>query len=196
MSSENSDENPPVVIKKYANRRLYNTATSAYVTLDDLATMVKQGEDFQVFDAKTNEDITRSVLTQIIFEEEGKGNNLLPINFLRQLIRFYDDSLQVFVPGYLELSLKSLVDEQENLRQQMLKFGQAPFKAMEEQTKQNMAMFVEAMQMFNPFAPPPAAEAEKPAKADENPAADIEQLRDQLGDLQRQLEEMAARTKK
>ena len=114
-----SDE--PITIKKYANRRLYNTGTSTYVTLEDLATMVKDGDDFVVFDAKTGEDITRSVLAQIIFEQENKegGQNLLPINFLRQLIRFYGDSMQMLVPRYLEVSLESLTQEQEKFRSQM-----------------------------------------------------------------------------
>jgi polyhydroxyalkanoate synthesis repressor PhaR len=113
-----SDE--PITIKKYANRRLYNTGTSTYVTLEDLATMVKAGENFVVFDAKTSEDITRPVLAQIIFEQENKeGQNLLPINFLRQLIRFYGDSMQMMVPRYLEVSLESFTREQEKMRQQM-----------------------------------------------------------------------------
>src|SRR4249920_2380863 len=110
----------PITIKKYANRRLYNTGTSTYVTLEDLAEMVKKGTDFVVFDAKTGEEITRSVLTQIIFEEESKGQNLLPIKFLRQLIRFYGDSMQAFVPGFLEFSLESLTREQDKFRQQMM----------------------------------------------------------------------------
>ena len=120
MSDEKTAPNNAIVIKKYANRRLYNTSTSTYVTLDDLAAMVKSGSDFVVYDAKTNEDITRSVLTQIIFEEESKGTNLLPINFLRQLIRYYGDSMQALVPGYLEFSLDNLVKDQEKLRKQML----------------------------------------------------------------------------
>ena len=110
----------PVTIKKYANRRLYNTGTSTYVTLEDLAAMVKKGEDFVVYDAKTGEEITRSVLTQIIFEQENKeGQNLLPIAFLRQLIRFYGDSMQMLVPRYLEVSIESLTREQEKFRQQL-----------------------------------------------------------------------------
>jgi polyhydroxyalkanoate synthesis repressor PhaR len=162
----------PVVIKKYANRRLYNTATSSYVTLDDLSTMVRNGQDFAVYDAKSGEDITRSVLTQIIFEEENKGaQNLLPINFLRQLIRFYGDSMQAMVPGYLEMSLDGLMKEQEKFRKQMVDamgnmggagVGFPPgmpaaglptemIKTMEEQTKRNMAMFQDAMKAFNPF---------------------------------------------
>src|SRR6185436_7932890 len=120
LSGEKSTSADAVVIKKYANRRLYNTATSTYVTLDDLAEMVKQGTDFVVYDAKTGEEITRSVLTQIIFEEESKGTNLLPIRFLRQLIRFYGNSMQAFVPGYLELSLETLAREQDKFRQQLV----------------------------------------------------------------------------
>ena len=118
MSQSTESGQEPITIKKYANRRLYNTATSTYVTLEDLADMVKQGDDFLVYDAKSGEDITRSVLTQIIFEEENKGQNLLPINFLRQLIRFYGDSMQAFVPSYLEVSLENLSREQEKFRDQ------------------------------------------------------------------------------
>src|SRR3979411_1740405 len=133
----------PVTIKKYANRRLYNTGTSTYVTLEDLATMVKAGEDFVVYDAKTSEEITRSVLTQIIVEQEGKeGQNLLPINFLRQLIRFYGDSMQTLVPRYLEVSIDSLTKEQEKFRQQIQQtFGVMPFGPLEEQVRRNMDMF-------------------------------------------------------
>lgn len=122
----------PITIKKYANRRLYNTGTSTYVTLEDLAGMVKTGEDFVVFDAKTSEDITRSVLTQIIFEQENKeGQNLLPITFLRQLIRFYGDSMQMLVPRYLEVSIESLTREQEKFRQQMAQaFGVGAFTSL------------------------------------------------------------------
>ena len=147
-----SDE--PVTIKKYANRRLYNTGTSTYVTLEDLAAMVKAGEDFVVYDAKTGEDITRSVLTQIIFEQENKeGQNLLPITFLRQLIRFYGDSMQMLVPRYLEVSIDSLTREQEKFRDQMAQaFGGGPFGALEDQVRRNMEMFERAFAMFTPFA--------------------------------------------
>ena len=141
------------VIKKYANRRLYNTATSTYVTLEDLAKMVKEGVDFVVFDAKSGDDITRSVLAQIIFEEEGKdGNTLLPVNFLRQLIRFYGDSMQGMVPGFLEFSMGNLTQEQDKLRQQM---GSAPggdaYKLIEETAKRNMQLFQDSLKMFTPF---------------------------------------------
>src|SRR5437667_6037296 len=142
----------PVTIKKYANRRLYNTGTSTYVTLEDLASMVKSGEDFVVYDAKSGDDITRSVLTQIIFEQENKeGQNLLPITFLRQLIRFYGDSMQMLVPRYLEISLESLTREQEKFREQMASaFG--GFGPMEEMVRRNMEMFEQAFGMFAPFA--------------------------------------------
>lgn len=189
--------NEPITIKKYANRRLYNTGTSAYVTLEDLAAMVKAGEDFVVYDAKTGEDITRSVLAQIIFEQENKeGQNLLPINFLRQLIRFYGDSMQMLVPRYLEVSLESLTREQEKFRKQMAQaFGGTPFGALEEQARRNMEMFERAFSMFAPFgrrAGPGAGtgtetgaetEAEKPA-----PSGDGE-----IDDLKRQMEEMQKR---
>ena len=142
-----------VVIKKYANRRLYNTASSSYVTLEHLSEMVKQGVDFVVYDAKTNEDITRSVLTQIIFEEESQGQSLLPIQFLRQLIGFYGNSMQAFLPSYLEMSLATFTQQQERLRGQFSNFGQgAGIGAYEEQIKQNLALFDRAMKMFSPFA--------------------------------------------
>src|SRR4029078_10938168 len=145
-----------VKIKKYANRRLYNTGTSTYVTLEDLATMVKNGEDFAVEDAKTGEDITRAVLPQIISEQENKegAQNLLPINFLRQLIRFYGDSMQKLVPSYLEVSLESFTREQEKFRHQITQaFGATPFGPLVEDTvRRNMEMFKQAFSMFTPFA--------------------------------------------
>ncbi|MGI9462519.1 MAG: polyhydroxyalkanoate synthesis repressor PhaR [Aestuariivirgaceae bacterium] len=203
LNSQDTANSDPVVIKKYANRRLYNTATSAYVTLDDLAQMVKDGDDFVVFDAKSGDDITRTVLTQIIFEEESKGQNLLPINFLRQLIRFYGDSMQAFVPSYLEFSLESLAQEQERFRQQLMDLGGEPFKNMEEQAKRNMALFQQAMQMFNPFAgageqtdtarkqdPAAKGEAVAPAKTADQ-SDELSALRKQMSALQDQLETLA-----
>jgi polyhydroxyalkanoate synthesis repressor PhaR len=195
-SSARQTPKETVVIKKYANRRLYNTATSSYVTLDDLAEMVKQGVEFAVYDAKTGDEITRSVLTQIIFDEESKGQNLLPIRFLRQLIRFYGDSMQAFVPSYLEFSIDSLSREQEKFRQQMVtSLGGEPFRAMEEQTRRNMAIFQQAMKMFNPFAAAVATGAEapkdKPAEQTAAPAQspdDIRALKEQLEQMQRQLD--------
>jgi polyhydroxyalkanoate synthesis repressor PhaR len=209
LSPSNSDPaRDTVVIKKYANRRLYNTSTSSYVTLDDLSEMVKKGNDFSVYDAKTGEDITRSVLTQIIFDEENKGQNLLPIRFLRQLIRFYGDSMQAFIPSYLEFSLESLTREQERFRQQMMdSFGGEPFRAMEEQARRNVAMFQQAVQMFNPFALPQAATgtngapaATPAAGANPEPAAasaedDIRALKEELKAVQRQLEQLASSRK-
>jgi polyhydroxyalkanoate synthesis repressor PhaR len=201
-ASANETENKPaVVIKKYANRRLYNTATSTYVTLDDLSSMVKQGTDFLVYDAKTGEDITRSVLTQIIFEEENKGEqqNLLPIPFLRQLIRFYGDQMQAFVPGYLEMSIDQLTRDQEKLREQFLGamgVPAGPFKAMEEQTRRNMAMFQEAMKVFVPFtgmpgvapANPPSTEAKKPENGEP-----LQSLQEQMKEMQRQIDRLAGK---
>jgi polyhydroxyalkanoate synthesis repressor PhaR len=180
----------PVTIKKYANRRLYNTGTSTYVTLEDLAAMVKKGEDFVVYDAKTGEDITRSVLTQIIFEQENKegGQNLLPITFLRQLIRFYGDSMQMMVPRYLEVSIDSLTREQEKFRNQMTQaLGSGPFAPMEEQVRRNMEMFERAFSMFTPFGrrEGEAAEAEKPQSSG-----------NEIDDLKRQMEEMQKRLDK
>jgi len=153
-TQKKTDSSDPIVVKKYANRRLYNTASSSYVTLDSLSRMVKDGDEFVVRDAKTGEDITRSVLTQIIFEEEGKGQNLLPIAFLRKLIRMYGDSMQAFVPSYLEMSMDAFSKNQERLRDQMSSaFGAAPgYKLFEDQVRQNTEMFDQAMRMFAPFA--------------------------------------------
>jgi len=177
----------PVTIKKYANRRLYNTGTSTYVTLEDLAAMVKNGEDFVVYDAKTGEDITRSVLTQIIFEQENKeGQNLLPITFLRQLIRFYGDSMQMLVPRYLEVSIESLTREQEKFRQQMAQaFGVGAFTSLEEQVRRNMEMFERAFAMFAPFARRESGSGETAPELDKASAKVGE-----IDDLKRQVDEM------
>ena len=182
-----------VVIKKYANRRLYNTASSSYVTLEHLSEMVKQGVDFVVYDAKTNDDITRSVLTQIIFEEESQGQSLLPIQFLRQLIGFYGNSMQAFLPSYLELSLASFTQQQDRMRGQFVNLGQgATPGAYEEQIRQNLALFDRAMKMFSPFAYANRPEDSGPAKATE-PAATAD---DALVALRRQMEEMQAQIEK
>lgn len=187
-----------VVIKKYANRRLYNTASSSYVTLDHLSDMVKEGVDFVVYDAKTNEDITRSVLTQIIFEEEnrGAGTNLLPIQFLRQLIGFYGNNMQAFLPSYLELSLEAFTKQQERLRQQFggAGGGLAGSGAYEETIRQNLALFDRAMKMFTPFAFPGRAE-EAPAPKPAEPAADdsLAELRKQMEAMQAQIEKLASK---
>ncbi len=193
-----TNDKQPITIKKYANRRLYNTGTSAYVTLEDLAVMVKSGEDFLVHDAKTGEDITRSVLTQIIFEQEGKeGQSLLPVAFLRQLIRFYGDSMQMLVPSYLEFSFDKFVGDQQKIREQFTSAIGAPglpgaqvFAAMEESARRNVALFHQALALFNPFAANLAASGAKssdvePAKPTE---ADIEQLRRQIAEMQRNID--------
>lgn len=198
--SRSNDETTPNIIKKYANRRLYNTETSTYVTLDDLAELVKAEKDFVVQDAKSGEDITRSVLTQIIFEQESRGQNLLPVRFLRQLIRFYGDSMQSLVPSYLEMSLESLTQEQEKYRRQFAEAfgGGAAFEAMEEQARQNMAMFEKALAMFSPFTPPGEGEGEpseakpdKPAAKKETESDDLAALKAQLADMQDKLEKLS-----
>ena len=156
MSDTGSGAPGPIIIKKYANRRLYNTQTSSYVTLDHLCDMVKDGVEFEVRDARTGEDITRQVLAQIIFEEENKGGqHLLPIQFLRQLIRFYGDSLQAFVPSYLEMSMESFTKNQQEMREKFAEAfgGKFGFKDFEAMSRQNVEMFERAMRMFSPFAP-------------------------------------------
>ena len=193
-----SDE--PVTIKKYANRRLYNTGTSTYVTLEDLSVMVKAGEDFVVFDAKTGEDITRSVLAQIIFEQENKeGQSLLPITFLRQLIRFYGDSMQMLVPRYLEVSIDSLTREQQKFRDQMAQaFGGGPFGALEDQVRRNMEMFERAFAMFTPFARREGQAAE-PDKGNPQPAGsgggEIDDLKRQMEEMQKRLDRLSDKDK-
>ena len=198
MSEEKPSGQNAVVIKKYANRRLYNTATSTYVTLDDLATMVKGGTDFLVYDAKSGEDITRSVLTQIIFEEENKGTTLLQINFLRQLIRFYGDSMQAFVPGYLEFSLDNLGKEQDKFRGQLMEaWGADPFKAMQDHAQRNMAMFSDAMRMFNPFGSILPGAMGMPTPPSQKPPApardDLQALKDQLAAMQQKIDTIAGK---
>jgi polyhydroxyalkanoate synthesis repressor PhaR len=190
----------PTTIKKYANRRLYNTGTSTYVTLEDLAAMVKQGEDFLVYDAKTGDDITRSVLAQIIFEQENKaGQNLLPTTFLRQLIRFYGDSMQMVVPKYLEQSIDTLTREQEKFRKQIADtFSGTPFAPLEEQVRRNMELFQQTFSMFKPFAPglggtvPEGGKALEPAAEEGN----IDDLRKQMKEMQERLERMSKEPKK
>lgn len=198
-----ANEKEPITIKKYANRRLYNTGSSAYVTLEDLGRMVKDGDDFVVIDAKTGENITRSVLTQIIFEQEAKeGQSLLPISFLRQLIRFYGDSMQMLVPGYLEMSLNNFVGEQHKMREQMKSAfggalpGQEMFEALEEQTRKNMQIYTHALGMFNPFIQPsdtpagaaPSPDAPKPQGNGDIGNGDLDDLKRQIAEMQRKLE--------
>lgn len=199
MADSNTTSPVSITIKKYANRRLYNTATSSYVTLDHLCEMVKEGVEFTVHDAKTGEDITRSVLTQIIVEEEGKGQNLLPISFLRQLIGFYGDNMQrMLLPSYLEASMKAFSHNQERMQDYLKEAFGVPFGNMEEMGRQNMAMFERAMQIFNPFAggvpgqqPDRAEKPAEPARAQGTGAAP--QGGDKIADLERKLEEMSAK---
>jgi polyhydroxyalkanoate synthesis repressor PhaR len=190
---------PVAIVKKYANRRLYNTATSSYVTLDELSRMVREGEDFVVYDAKTGEDITRSVLTQIILEEDGKGRNLLPIGFLRQLISYYDDSLHAFLPRYLELSMENFARHQDQMRSYMEEtFGRFfPIAQFEEMARQNMALFTRAASMFRPFANADGTAAAPPGEGTPRPDADrsvspgdVEELRQKVESLQHQLDEL------
>jgi polyhydroxyalkanoate synthesis repressor PhaR len=186
----------PTVIKKYANRRLYHTGTSTYVTLEDLAKMVREGEDFLVYDAKSGEDITRSVLTQIIFEQENKeGQNLLPVTVLRQLIRFYGDSMQALVPSYLEFSMNNLSQEQQKLRDQMASaFGPSAFQAMEEQVRKNMSFFTEAMRMFSPFPQTLAGITDGKKPEDQaGETGDLDTLRRQMAEMQAKLDKLASK---
>lgn len=190
----------PTTIKKYANRRLYNTGTSTYVTLEDLATMVKLGEDFLVYDAKSGDDITRSVLAQIIFEQENKaGQNLLPTTFLRQLIRFYGDSMQMVVPKYLEQSIDTLTREQEKFRKQVTSaFASSPFAPLEETVRRNMQLFEQTFSMFKPFVPTRTGhvpDGEKPQEIESN-ADTIDTLRQQMKDMADKLDRMSKETAK
>lgn len=186
--------NEPVTIKKYANRRLYNTGTSTYVTLEDLAQMVKNGEDFVVYDAKSSEDITHSVLTQIIFEQEGKGQNLLPINFLRQIIRFYGDSMQMLVPRYLDMSIENFSKEQNNLREQVSKtFGVGGFGVLEEQVRRNMEIFDRAFKVFLPNGRPEDTPAAPATAAQPD---DFDELRRQVAEMQKRLDRLGEGGKK
>lgn len=209
------DRSGPVSIKKYANRRLYNTGTSTYVTLDDLSRMVRRGEDFNVTDARSGENITRSVLAQIIFEQESKGQtegaNLLPLSVMRQLIRFYGDSMQSMVPKYLEYSMDALDRDQEKFRKLgetmtgalgAKALGTGTLTAIEERTRKNMEMFTHAMKLFNPFAAlqeqanrqaqprpetPPAATDPEPTDTDD----DLSALKRQMQDMQDRLEKLS-----
>lgn len=199
-----SDKKEAVVIKKYANRRLYNTETSTYVTLEDLATMVRSDRDFVVFDAKTGDDLTHSVLTQIIVEQENRqgGQTLLPVPFLRQLIRFYDDSIGRMVPGYLQFSLENLAKEQEKLRSQFASAFANPaaaFEVYQEQARKNMQMFEQALSMWTPFSgaqseeggdDKPARKAES-AKATSEEASEIKELKSQLANMQQKIDKLS-----
>ena len=196
MADKKAGAGDTVVIKKYANRRLYNTATSAYVTLEDLARMVREGTEFVVFDAKSNDDLTRQILTQIIFEEESRGEALLPVQFLRQLIGFYGGQMQGVLPSYLEMSLDSFSRQQEQMRGQFSKaFGATPGAGiLDEAVKRNMALFTDAMKMwpgFNALTPggPAAGAAPEPRGA---PAADpLDEMRRQMDEMRSQLDKLS-----
>lgn len=196
MAEDKATKETPITIKKYANRRLYNTATSSYVTLDHLAQMVKDGTDFVVYDAKSGDDITRSVLTHIIVEEESKGQNLLPIDFLRHLISFYGDSLQSLVPRYLDLSMGSFARNQEQMRHYMRDTldGLMPFQQFEELGKQNMELFEGAMKMFTPFQDSDESGANT-SEPENQPEQDLDALREQLQAMQQQLNAMKGKKK-
>jgi len=205
VTEEKANVEAPVIIKKYANRRLYNTKTSSYVTLDHLSEMVKAGTEFEVRDARTGDDITRSVLTQIIFDEESKGQNLLPIRFLRQLIRLYGDSLQALVPGYLDLSMESFTKNHGEMRDRMTEAFGGGGHALEAMTKQNLAMFERTMRMFTPFVPQTtrgAGEAEAASRTGDgaNEAAsrtpdEINELKNEIEIMRQQLAELARERK-
>ena len=198
MAEETSKAQNPVVIKKYANRRLYNTQTSSYVTLDHLCEMVKAGTEFEVHDARSGEDITRSVLTQIIFEEEAKGQSLLPIHFLRQLIRLYGDSMQAFVPGYLDLSMQSFTKNQEAMRTRIAEAFGGGGQTLENLTRQNFAMFERAMQMFSPFASgrrPEESEPKSNGASEAKPSDEISELKGEIEAMRKQLAELSQQRK-
>ena len=190
MADKNENAGEPIIIKKYANRRLYTPAKSSYVTLDHLAQMVRDGQDFVVNDAKTNDDITRGVLAQIIFEEEAKeGNTMLPANFLRSLIRLYGDTLQGFVPGYLDASMETFGKNQERMREQVRQAFEAnPALAnFEALARTNMEWFENAMRMFAPFtATLPKGPGGKPAGKE----VELESLKEQLAAMQLQLNKL------
>jgi polyhydroxyalkanoate synthesis repressor PhaR len=208
VTDENAQAADPVVIKKYANRRLYNTQTSSYVTLDHLCEMVKEGVDFEVRDARTGDDITRSVLTQIIFDEESKGQNLLPIRFLRQLIRLYGDSLQSFVPGYLDLSMESFAKNQDAIKHRVAEAFGGGTQAFEAMARQNLALFERAMKVFSPFGAAMGAAGRASGEADTgarsgNGATDapakaseeISELKSEIEAMRKQLSELARERK-
>jgi polyhydroxyalkanoate synthesis repressor PhaR len=197
-----ADKREAVVIKKYANRRLYNTETSTYVTLEDLAGMVRGDRDFVVYDAKTGDDLTHAVLTQIIVEQENRqgGQTLLPVPFLRQLIRFYDDSIGRMVPGYLQFSLENLVKEQEKFRSQFATAFSNPaaaFEVYQEAARKNMQMFEQALSMWSPFTGMPGKRGETPAAkpGEAKPtaeAAEISELKAQLANMQQKIDKLSS----
>tara|TARA_E500000331_G_scaffold321803_1_gene336270 strand:- start:269 stop:889 length:621 start_codon:yes stop_codon:yes gene_type:complete len=200
-SKAENDAPDVITIKKYANRRLYNTAESSYVTLDDLATMVQDGVDFTVHDAKSGEDITRSVLTQIIVEQEAKGNNLLPTGFLRQLISYYGDNLQGLVPQYLDMTMQSFAKNHEQMHGYLENTlgGIYPFSSFEDMGRKNMAIFEQAMSMMTPFQQnggndePEAEMSGNKKEIDPAPDEAIDMLKAQMEEMQKQLNSLSAK---
>jgi polyhydroxyalkanoate synthesis repressor PhaR len=204
LTHANGADDAKIVIKKYANRRLYDTSASAYVTLEHLSELVRQGKEFTVQDAKTGEDLTRAVLAQIIFEQENRKEGVLPVSFLRQLIQFYGDSFQSMLPAYLELSMKSFTQQQEKWREYMTSAlgSEEKAKAFDDQVRKNMAMFEDTMKFFAPFVPgavpgavPPTSpraeeSAAKPAALPTGVDA-IRALQQQMLDMQKQLAQLA-----
>jgi len=190
----------PIVIKKYANRRLYDTSTSAYVTLEHLSTLVRDGKEFTVQDAKTGVDLTRSVLAQIIFEQENRKDGVLPVSFLRQLIQFYGDSFQSMLPAYLELTMQNFTAQQEKWREYMASAlgDESKAKAFDDQVRKNMEMFEETMRLFTPFAKtreePGAAKPETTTPAAPIPGGGdaIRALQKQMAEMQKQLAALAS----
>ena len=185
-----------VIIKKYANRRLYNTETSSYITLDHLAAMTREGRDFKVVDAKSDDDITHNVLTQIIMEEESRGQTMLPVNFLRQLISMYGDSMQAMVPGYLEQSMEAFRRNQEQFKSAVEgAFANSPFAntPLAEIAKRNLAMFEAAAQAFQPKGGTPGAPAAPAASPAPAPVGgdDVASLKAEMARLQDRIEKLA-----
>jgi len=178
--SDNEDKPDPIIIKKYANRRLYNTGSSSYITLDHLGEMTRKGVDFKVVDAKTGEDLTRSVLTQIIMDEENRGQTMLPTSFLRQLIAMYGDSMQSMVPPYLEASMTALKRNQEQFRKSMAG-ALNPFEAI---AKQNMAMFQNAAALMTGKQPAKAAPAD-------DAASELDEVKREMAALQAKLDKLS-----
>lgn len=186
-------DSAPVIIKKYANRRLYDTESSSYITLEHLSVMTRKGREFKVVDAKSGDDITHSVLTQIIVEEENRGTTLLPVSFLRQLISMYGDQMQAMVPHYLEASMEAFRRNQEQVRSTMMGVmagGANPFEAL---ARQNMAMMKAAADMWGTAVVPGSVEAAQPeaAKGDEKAGDDVKALKDELRALQAKIDKLA-----
>ncbi len=197
MAKDANQENRPVIVKKYANRRLYNTDTSTYVTLEDLAEMVRAERDFVVYDAKTGEDLTHAVLTQIIVEQESRGTSLLPIGFLRQLIRFYGDGMQRLVPSYLEFSLDSLTKQQEQYRRRFADaFSTTAFDAVQEQVRKNFETFDRALGLFTPFGAEGTGSADESEITDTTPNKALPPTKDNIDTLKAELQDMQERLEK